>query len=92
MAKTKLKLGDVVQVDWGDAWSRNGWQDTPTEKDTKGFNVTQCATFVKENKHGILLTLGIAVDGQYSGLFFIPRGMILKVNKLVDKSKIKTAY
>ena len=94
MPRKKFKRGDLVQVDWGDAHSQQGWKDVPKEGDdhAKAFPCTLIGAVSFDGKKGITLCLGFAKDGQTIGYFFVPRGMIWKTKLLVPKSKIKTCY
>jgi hypothetical protein len=85
----KLKRGDVVQVDWGDAYSAGGWTDGD-DYECKPFEVTLIGSVLRANKKGILLTHGFASDGQGAGRFFVPKGMIHEVKIIIPKHKIST--
>jgi hypothetical protein len=91
--KTQYKRGDVIQVDWLDAHSKNGWwQKGDTKWDGRGFPVTHIATVVEDTKNGITLTLGFAADDQSSGAFFIPRGMIQHTKLWVHRKNITPCW
>lgn len=87
---TKFKKGDVIQVDWGDAWSQAGWA-TYSDKTCKPKYVTNVGAFLLQNKNGILMSIAIC-DGDPGGCFFVPRGMIVKTKLLVPTKRIKTSY
>lgn len=90
MAKTKLKRGDIIQIEWGDAWTASGWMNTK-EKDCVPHKVIVVGAFVAQSKEGIIITYGFASDGQNLSEFFAPTGMIRSVKKLLDTKKIKVA-
>lgn len=87
----KFRRGDVVQVDWGDAFSTAGWRSTDSD-DCTPHPVTCIGSFVVQNSKGIIITIGFAKDGQNLGQMFIPTGMIFQTKLLIPTSKIKVNY
>lgn len=87
MAIPKLKKGDVIQIDWNDAWSFSGWTKTE-DKDVKPLPVTSIGVFVASNKKGFILSFGFDSFGKSLCEHFVPLGMVVQIKKLVDSKKI----
>lgn len=90
----KLQRGDIVHVEWGDAWEAPGWQPKADEdylrKECKPLFCNSVGAFLGKNEKGILLTMGFDHNGKSMGEHFIPTGMVVQIKKLLDKKGIKT--
>lgn len=87
----KLKKGDVIQVDWGDAWGSSGWERI-TDPLCKDFGVTNVGVFCHQNKNGLLMAIGLDEQGKGHNVAYVPHGMVKKIKIIVRKTKIRTSY
>jgi hypothetical protein len=80
----KLRKGDVVSVIWEDAWSNSRWQNAPPA-DVDGISVELVGFLVQQNKHGIFVSAGRALNDsslEWVDMHYVPKGMVRKVKVL----------
>ena len=87
MKKIKLKTGDIVIIDWLDAFGRGTWEDWSTiERGLKEYIVCQAVGFyATEDKNFYVLTMGIQSDPHskpFLKVEFIPKGAVIKIEKI----------
>lgn len=77
----------LVKVEWEDAYAPGPPWVLPDElPETPSANrVAQVGYLVKEGKAGIWLASGFTKDGAINNPFFIPRGMVKKVEEVKRK-------
>lgn len=66
-----------VTVTWGDAWSTPGW-GVP-EKPLSPSRIYTTGWLVAQSREGILIAGSLGTDNRNGDHFFIPRGMIYKI-------------
>lgn len=72
--------GHVVVVEWEDAWKDGGAITTKEAALTESpFMVKSVGFFVARDEKGITFADSFHPDGRFRGPFFIPAGMIRKV-------------
>ncbi len=79
---TLAKKGDLVIVEWLDAWSSGGWGD---RDDLDPIPVTTVGFFYKKNKLGVMIMSRQATGGQPGLPSFIPTKMIKKIRTIKVK-------
>ena len=85
--KIKFKQGDIVLIDWLDAFGRGTWENWDTiRKGFKEYIVCELVGFyVAEDKNFYCLTMGITTDPgsmPFLKVEFIPKGAVIKIVKL----------
>lgn len=85
--KLKFKQGDIVLIDWLDAFGRGTWENWNTiEKGFKEHIVCEAVGFyAKEDKNFYCITMGIQTSPDskpFLKVEFIPKGSVLEIKKL----------
>lgn len=75
-----MKIGDLVAIYWGDAWSAGGWY--PIREEHKAEACITVGFVTQNNKNGVTVASRQASDGQVGAVSFIPKGMISKIKKI----------
>jgi len=87
--RPKFKQGNIVLIDWLDAFGRGTWEDWGTiERGFKEHIVCEAVGFyATEDKNFYCITMGIQTDPNsrpFLKVEFIPKGAVVKMVKLKD--------
>jgi hypothetical protein len=80
---SKKNKPSLVTVEWGDAWTVNGWQSiSELDKEHSSMEVISAGFVFKKDKTGITICQGFSKNGTPLSAQFIPLGMIRKIKKV----------
>lgn len=78
-----LKKGDVVAVEWNDAWGRTGWLKPEDVIGSSPFSVRTVSMYLGRNKGGdVILAASVDRQGLVNDVNGIPHKMITKIRKI----------
>jgi len=78
----KMKIGDIIEVTWLDAWSNSHGYGDPTHE-YKPLIITDVGYLLQESDHGITMVRSKGKESKYRGETFTPWEMIVGVEVLV---------
>jgi len=84
----KLKIGDIVLVEWVDSVEITGWQMMNEIAKPQPYETESIGRLVKRGKEGIIVA-GSSAKDQYCGIMIIPRRSITSIKKLRTKGGTK---
>lgn len=77
-----MKLGDIIEVTWEDAWSNSHGYADP-EHEYKPLIIKDVGYFIQENEHGVTMVRSKGKQSKYRGETFTPWAMITGIEVLV---------
>ncbi len=78
----KMKLGDIIEITWEDAWSNShGYFDSNYEY--QPMTITDIGYFMQENEQGVTMVRSIGKESKGRGETFTPWEMIRSIEVLI---------
>lgn len=78
----KIKLGQVVEVTWEDAFQYGDYATPQEAKEHPRMFLNSSGYLLRDDKGAVVIGMDQLPDGRYRDIKHIPRGLVVKVKGL----------